>query len=248
MNQRLILYSVKIPGIIPSFYIFLLASMKRLILTVTASLSIFAIGCNDSNGPLPVNTSVIMPLAVGNQWIGLITDFDNKGNVVSQKFDTLKVYKREFVNGEVWYYMDHFPLSWGMGLYAFTNRRDGLYECDSNLFAQAKLIAKYPAMPRDTFSSTFEGSPNGAFSMYEHVVDTLHQPITVPAGTYSCYVYHFEGYDWNGSDVRRGVLGPEEFYAPGVGLIQNGYCNIDGSFDSFVSPQEIWQLMRADLH
>jgi hypothetical protein len=223
--------------------------MKLLILTVTASISIVASGCNDGSGPQPVkiNASVIMPLAVGNQWIGQITDYDVRGDIVSQNFDTLTVYKSRVINGETWYYLDHFPrfsLDGDSNLYELTNRSDGLYECDSEHFGEATLIAKYPAISQDTFSTFTD--PSTSF-FYENVVDTINQPIQVPAGKFNSYVYHFEGSGRISSDELGGGVGPEQFYAPGIGLVENGYVNINGSVN-LSETEEIWELVRADLH
>ncbi|HWF43260.1 MAG TPA: hypothetical protein VG537_01335 [Candidatus Kapabacteria bacterium] len=223
--------------------------MKQLFLTVTASFSIVAIGCNDGAGPQPVkiNTSVIMPLAVGNRWIGQITDYDARGEITSQKFDTLNIYKSRVISGETWYYLDHFPrfsISGDTAQYQLINRSDGLYECDSEHFGQATLIAKYPAMPQDTFSTSTDAS-TGFF--YEDVVDTVDQQIIVPSGKFRCNVYHFEGFGRVSSDVIDNVVGPEQFYAPGIGLIENGYVNVNGSVNLF-GTEEIWELVRADLH
>ena len=192
-----------------------------------------------------------MPLAVGNKWIGQVTSYDVRGVAVSTHFDTLSVYGTEAVNGETWFYVRGFdPAIFYEDTFrlAFTNRKDGLYRCDSGLFAQATRVANYPARSGDTVYFYWEHPPdsNGSFSYYDKIVDTTGYPVTVPAGTFSTYEYQMGG-ESRGGDVIDGLIGPGEFYTPHVGPVQWGYFQQDGR-PILDNPQEIWQLARAELH
>ncbi len=52
---------------------------------------------------LQAQGNVIMPLAIGNTWIGRLTKIDSVGNTLSVIYDTLKIIKDTLINGETWY-------------------------------------------------------------------------------------------------------------------------------------------------
>lgn len=192
-----------------------------------------------------------MPLAIGNKWIGQVSSYDMKGSVVSTHFDTLSVYGTEAVNGEIWFYVRGFdPAIFYQDTFrlAFTNRKDGLYRCDSGLFTQATRIANYPARSGDTVYFHWEYAPdsNGNYSCYYKFVDTTGYVVTVPAGTFSTYEYQM-GSGYRHWDVIGNGIGSGEFYAPRIGPVQWGYFQPDGRPIQDDS-QEIWQLSRAELH
>src|ERR1035437_6460483 len=88
-------------------------SLKRMKLTRSFFLPftlLFTLGCSVSNAPSNgvLRSDGIMPLAVGNKWIGQVTSYDVRGVAVSTHFDTLSVYGTEAVNGETWFYVRGF--------------------------------------------------------------------------------------------------------------------------------------------
>src|ERR1035437_2393770 len=123
--------------------------MKRSLLLIFVIPVVLATGCNSGTGP-PAMSSQIMPLAVGNEWIGQVTHYNAQGVSDSIWLDTLRVSKSESINGETWYYMNVFWLTNDTGHAWFVDRADGLYSCDSQHFAQAWRFAKYPAKSGDS--------------------------------------------------------------------------------------------------
>jgi hypothetical protein len=227
--------------------------MRKLYLLLTALLFIACDQGNVPNAPLQ-----IMPLKVGNRWIGRITEYDTNGNVASTRFDTLTVYKSEVVNGETWYYRTMSPavltirngnpdsLLFDTVQYAFTNRVDGLYQAEVTNFANPHCIAKYPATEGDTMSKralyTFDTSLS--FTTVD-LVRRTNALVTVPAGIFHCYQYQSVSFQ----SFRGTTMDSSRYYAPGVGIVQYEY-NLAGPYDStrFTQHREIWQLVRAELH
>ena len=222
--------------------------MKRSLLLIFAIPVLLAAGCNNGTGP-PAQSPQIMPLAIGNEWIGQVTEYNTQGNPDSTRLDTLRILKSEVVNGETWYYMNVF---WIYGADTnhgwFTNRSDGLYTCDSEHFAQSYRYAKYPATPGEwVVILQNDSGPPGYWSIYGRTVDTTNLSVTVPAGIFQCDVYSIvsASQDW---DVLTSVATPGEYYSPNVGLVQFGYFNPDGTHNKFATPDRTWQLVHAILH
>jgi hypothetical protein len=82
-----------------------------------------------------------MPLAVGNEWIGQVTNYNDQGAIDSVWNDTLKISQSQIVRGETWYYMNIFWLTNDTGHAWFTDRPDGIYSCDSGQFDHAWRFA-----------------------------------------------------------------------------------------------------------
>jgi hypothetical protein len=212
------------------------------------SLTILALNCAPANGPLPTQ-QVIMPLAVGNEWIGRVNRYDSHEKFDSTWLDTLRVLRSEDTGGETWYYANT-PVIYGPDtLYAwFTNRPDGLYTRDMEDHGKTYRAAKYPARPGDicaTFDSTFDTLGNG---LYDGVsVDTTNWLFNAPAGIFNCSVYRGFYYSRNYDEIQS-AYEPGRYLAPGVGLIAFGYFQADGSHDSASGGDHTWQLVRAILH
>jgi hypothetical protein len=122
-----------------------------------------------------------------------------------------------------------------------------MYTCDSGHFSQLYRFAKFPAKPGDicvTLENTFNSSGNG--QAYGRAVDTTDIRVQVPAGKFNSYVYRIFSYSKN-SDVLSSVYAPGEYYCPGIGPIQFGYFNADGTHDRNAGADQTWQLVRAEL-
>jgi hypothetical protein len=218
------------------------------------------LGCESGGGP--VTPTVIMPLAVGNRWIGQITETDSAGNVVSVSLDTQTVYRTEIVNGETWYYRNLMPLvlmprngkpdslSFDTVDYIFTNRTDGLYQAYSSQFTLRPiapwLIAKYPASVGDTMRIDTLDMDTPPQTRVINIVAGTQTKVTVPAGMFTCYKYQeILVHRQNGITTSR--LVDSSFYAPDIGLVQYIYELPD--FDNpSASHHVLWQLVRAELH
>ncbi|MEM8598533.1 MAG: hypothetical protein AAGF99_01320 [Bacteroidota bacterium] len=156
-------------------------------------LSITLSACDLSDEPSPDDVPVLLPLAVGNEWV---TDYSeewiDRDLPGRSLVDTIRVVSAMTIAGETWYEVQNgggsgFP----DGLY--TNRRDGVHQA-ANMFSPpelpdsvsvpeaAFLIYKFPAQVGDTYEA-YDG-------IQVTVVDTR-APVTLPFGTFEAYVYEF---------------------------------------------------------
>lgn len=200
--------------------------MKTRLLALLPMLVLLLPGCNPLAPDAP--SDVIMPLAVGNMWIGNKITYDAQGNPLSAP-DTLRV-TRDMKSGSE----TMFDASDGE---TYINRADGMWREAGQCSC---LRAKYPAKQGDMFNEETtkvllpdELAPvDMKTAMLVVSTDTT---VTVPAGTYRCYHY------------RPVIITPtaatfitahDYFYAPNVGLVlvvargQQGYR---------------WELVRAEI-
>ena len=156
-------------------------------------------GCSSTtNEPcVPMKTTgLIIPLALGNQWIYRVTGFDDRGNVYpNPTLDTFTLSKDTIIKGEQWFFYD--------GGDIVINRSDGLYT--NNGDSLPLLFYKYPANTGDT-----NFFPHGnSISVVSN--DTI---VSVPYGCFSTYQYTHEPFYAAPLDI---------FIAPGVGEVRTEY-------------------------
>jgi hypothetical protein len=135
------------------------------------------------------NAGEILPLKVGNQWIGRVTDLDSPGH--PSHLDTMVVAKDTVIQNEKWFFLT------GWSLYV-ANRTDGLWALDNS---QTWLLWKFPAVEGESYRRLFDTV----------TVVSTNAIVSVPAGTYRCYQYHVEGSDYNeylSPDVGPIKMGP----------------------------------------
>lgn len=155
----------------------------------------------------------IMALNVGNRWIWRATLYDTLGRAFSPYLDSLKIDSVQVTNSERWYFPGR-PYE----KLAFANLAGGCYyrAFSSAVPTPSFLFYKYPATLNETYKA-----PQGLVSgSHVWIVDTLKimtvlstdTTITVPAGTFRCYLYR---YAW-----VNGIFYSEEFLSPGVGWVR----------------------------
>jgi hypothetical protein len=175
-------------------------------------------GCNESDltGP-PVDTSVIMPLKVGNMWIDRMSEYDPTGALTSTSFDTVTIISDDVIGNEHWFRNNQSV--WR------TNRSDGSWVRIDGI--DIWLAMKYPAAVLDTFHTdywqeTLENGEAGPQYITYLLVTSIDTAITVPAGTFHCYSYKAMGAYLDGSPLpdSMGATG-QYFCSPGRGLVKS---------------------------
>ena len=164
-------------------------------------LSLLFVSCKSEEPTLEqeitLDTSVIMPLKVGNTWLYRTVILDTSGNVLSTVHDTVAIVRDTTIGQERW-------LVNNLGSH-YTNRTDGLWGTiqSGSQPIQFVHLAKYPA-------STNERYPMDPNLYYWHWIRVLSvdSVATVPLGQFRSYVY------------ESGALG-SLFYVPGLGQIMN---------------------------
>ena len=79
---------------------------KSLVLFVIALIiSINFDGCkeNSTQPVAQIKGDYIIPLVIGNKWIGEVKLFEYNGNLLKTRMDTMKIDKDTIINGEKWY-------------------------------------------------------------------------------------------------------------------------------------------------
>lgn len=167
--------------------------MKNLLTSV--ALYLILSGCVEVDHPTPapaVKSDVIMPLQVGNIWnyhYTVINPATKETSFFNQPREISGQYRS---GGENWY-------SNGSGT-SYTNRETGLWEWNGT--DRPEMTALYPAQRNATFFPSVS-------SPLKVTVIAVDSSITVPAGTFSCYVY-------SASDSINDIV---RYFSPNVGEV-----------------------------
>jgi hypothetical protein len=181
--------------------------------------------------PTSSDPGVIMPLKIGNQWIGL-RSFDSSGTRVV-RYDTISIDHEVYVNNEWWYQTNKGDL--------YKNRADGLWWMPSGPDMYGSGLARYPANPGDAMrmpgSVLIPESSMAISGGVAHEVVSTNAIVTVAGGTFYCYDYTLKAY--YPPDARVAV--PEErFYMPNIGPVLITYELLNGDTVR-------WELLKYTL-
>ncbi|MEW5796869.1 MAG: hypothetical protein AB1772_10990 [Candidatus Zixiibacteriota bacterium] len=158
-------------------------------------------GCDSSDKSTnPTPPKQILPLTVGNFYVYENAVLDSAGSVIGADTVIWTVAKDTIIQNERWYIMTVNGVRDPEVSLPTTNRGDGLWVDGPSGF----LLFKYPAAVNDT---VFFGSDTST-------VESIHDTITVPAGTFECI-----NYKWVGSrDEDRAYQ--YHYFSPGVGHVK----------------------------
>jgi hypothetical protein len=177
--------------------------MKFLVLFVLI-ISLF-IGCNDNSNNPNLDTSVIMPLKVGNTWNYKITDYEN-GNIKDSSYSKDYVTEQKTINSDIISIVKFSNDQDTTTSYSFfVNKSDGLYSVrDSSGTFVYSLALKYPGVPGDKW---------GKIETWE--IESTNVNCSTPAGNFTCYKYKFII-----SIDSLNILKFTYYYAPGIGPVK----------------------------
>jgi len=188
-------------------------------------LLIFLSACSNKGTNNELSDQQIMPLAVGNSWTFMelpAPGFSGDTTVYTQSVtkDTLmSITINSVIDIGHWFKVAGFL---GMPPTFFANRSSGFFQTffyfdGTSTQVITTLVAKYPATVGDLYSQAFP-PPIQNVSQRVEVLDT-DSVITVPAGTFTCYVYRITLL----SDGRRIY---DAFYSVGTGLIKSHFYEL----------------------
>ena len=199
---------------------------------LSALAALLVCGCWSPSAPETGSPGVLMPLKVGNMWIGDRTSFGPSGSTTLR--DTLVITGERTIKGETWFV--------GSDGQMYINRNNGLYTWDSAGCDCDCYTAKYPSRSGDSILLPealvlLPGSTDPVAQIVVERVVTSDTTIQVPAGSYS--TYHFRPEIIEPKNARL-VTPSARFYAPNVGPIrlQRG---------SDQAPVWKWELVKAVL-
>ena len=203
--------------------------MKKYLLLV---LSLTAMNCKSTTEP--TTTSIIMPLAVGNEW-----DYAEYGGIPHrlQFYDTIKIVSTK----DDTTYVDQSHLYYQLrsnGLWMINN----FYGRD---IPKQTLLAKYPAQPGEVFGKDSQVHYISYPTVFDTiiadvVVDSINAVVVLPIGSFTCYKYRSDYYDPK-HVLRRRI---NDYYALNIGKIKSD----DYIFDSLYSGLTSTQLEQYTLH
>jgi hypothetical protein len=193
------------------------------------------VGCKKDDSPIATNPIAdnrsIMPLKIGNRWMGTFALYDSTGRITYSS-DTLLVTlfaieRDTIIQGERWYVTSGAslpPTSFHPSL-LLTARADGLWGRPNNTSSSGSyLIAKFPCSLNDSYVT-------GKDSNYRATLLSTNSSVSVPRGMYSCYQYRVSDRN-NLSDYKSAY-----FMYPDSGFIRvdqyarmsTGQCYVNAS-------------------
>ena len=214
---------------------FLLPLLALIVSTIAGCVDQLPTGGNQTN-------DVIMPLAVGNRWIGRMSLTSDRGLTWIDAFnDTLEAVGSRRLDGDTWFAMRMNGRDTG----EFSNLSDGLYTMVPGCTC---LRAKYPGEAGDLFEidSMMVLLPDSAAPFWVSVgieIVATDTTITVPAGTFTCHLYHRTIL---GDVDARLINETYEFYAPDIGPIRTDIYTT-GLPKNGDAPDRRWELVEYSL-
>ena len=186
-------------------------------LALYATIALLILSCSKDPASPFASNSIIMPLAIGNQWVYHVTQYQHYTKTQIDRIDTSVVYRSTLEGTDSTYWISNLELAiwWSP---SFLNRADGLYIIDHSGPKTVggsgpplvEHFVKYPTFPGDSIRfryMTIRTSSVGA-------------KVASDAGEYACV-----GYDaWQNDTVHLGTF----WVAPNIGIVRS------------------WQLMGAD--
>lgn len=159
---------------------------------------LLATGCGDQLPTNPSDGRFIMPLAVGNRWVGLETTYASDGSVAGTRFDTIEIVDVITSQGATWYKSS--PLKEGRVVW-YQNNKEGLHIV-SKVVGEIPdcncLHLHYPAKQGESYelpsAQILLPDPNGGPpTTVEQKIDIYLQStetkVQVPNGEHTCYLY-----------------------------------------------------------
>ena len=192
-------------------------------------LTIFVYSCSD-NGTNPTDTSVLMPLKIGNTW-EYVGFYPGETGTETTNYSMTVDSEIEFM-GETHYQLKYFSLETKESFISpayFINTSYG-YEIISKDDVDGTIYKtrfKYPAVKGDTISI------DDSSIFFVESIDTL---ITTPAGKFKCIKY-VDIINLDGIELGRVY----NYFAPGIGLVlsENYDTNYRGELSSPTMKSEL---------
>jgi len=185
--------------------------MKTRCLYSVLIFGIFIILLSNSCSHKDEESSVIIPLKIGNYWIYRVTVL-NKPDV---KIDTLTVTKDTLIRGEKWYIINH--SLWHDFKWVLQNKTNGLYAVINE--NSSGLFLKYKAIKGEIYAS-FSSKDTA-------MVSSINEKIKTQAGEFNCYFYASKKDDGKSS-------GNGYYMSPGIGMIKTlGFWDLNYELISY---------------
>lgn len=155
------------------------------------------------------DTTVIMPLAIGNRWIYEVSQFDSvAGEFIPARVDTFEVTGDTLIEDKVWYIVSNMIPDGGR----IINLEGGLWQYRPG--TETFLFLKFPVNEGAEYPTKIGPS------MVKNRVTGVDLRLTVPAGMFTCYKYS--------QFIRPPGVTIDYYFQPGVGGIRMCVYSGDG--------------------
>jgi hypothetical protein len=182
------------------------AHMKKAIVFILSLMFLFLNVLCNKNNPITGNEPFeLIPLKVGNTWIGTDTRYDSNGVVRSTAVKSIWVSADTILNGKK-YFSLYYKGEQSVGvpdstLYAFARNSDAGYSEKRRSNFDEELIYGYPYSGRDS-----------------DIVSTS-EAVTVPAGKFYCVVYKYPAGIYH-TDSLDYIYYEHAYICPTIGIIK----------------------------
>lgn len=166
---------------------------------------------------LPTDNRELIPLKVGNKWVAHSTTYNPGGTIIADRADSLEFLADTVMQGQHWFNMSNVTL--------VGKKSDGVWFWNGS--NPAELVFKFPAVPNEVYQT----------SAGQAVVLSINTRITVPCGTYSCYVYK-RPFGFGGNQYH--------YIVPDSGIVKIEAFEISGQNQTYQSWK--WELTRLVLN
>jgi hypothetical protein len=200
--------------------------MKIISLFIIVCLLIFY-SCSENSTEGNVDSNILIPFKVGNNWEYKNIYYDTLGNVIDTHNTVEQIIKDTVIFNLLFYKYDNSPAH-------LTYKKDGIwfYEIVDSVIEEQSLYLKYPCKTGDTYRFSIGRPPSDV-----SIISTA-QNVQVEAGTFSCILYHFKHDSINGYNNL--------YVAPGIGTIK--YEHFYGRQSSTIYKTSESTLIRYQLY
>jgi len=223
--------------------------MKYFLLTLLITMYLVLIilnisGCKENSTQVVHAQNYIMPLAVGNMWVGQLKKYDSTGTLLETVYDTTRIVSDTTLNGTTWY-LSYEALyrndSWGLkeyDVYAEYERQMLHYPSELGFkhFIDTAVI-------KTKLSNGEYQKDTIIFGLETASTDTI---IITPLDTFHCYYYKpcTKKLDGTSSTLEFPMVG-SYWYAPGIGPIRKTIIDLS---DGLGINKLVWELTYFNLN
>lgn len=211
---------------------------------LVALVVLLIVGCAEIPTEPDRKSLPMMPLAVGNRWIGRSYALDTAGSQIDLVYDTLEIVSTIDRDGETWFVARD-------GTH-YINRTGGLWILDA--FGATHHLAKHPASVGETFDvdtvrvlRTDTTSHDVDSVVVSSLVDGVGVGLSGPTGSYLVNAYRDQIATLDGHVMSSDEplwMGDIRYFAPAVGLVREEHFVRTSSGPSV---QRIWELIEVRL-
>ena len=181
--------------------------------------ALILVSCSSKTTEPTDNTSNnFIPLKIGNIWNYNSEMYDSTGSSIGVWSDTVKIIGDTTINGELWYW-SYSRFHDGISTSLAKVSSSGYLVYDSQVLINSGVLRyKYPGSVGETYLVKMQFIDS--LYSYSRQIMSVNANVTVPSGTYSCYLYYNARLRL--TDFAE-VLEAEYYICPGMGIVRQNF-------------------------